>query len=349
VNDTHPRPGTSLHLSTDFPEAGPSHLANHESVHPPLLGALEVPSCEMSNGKELDRRDGFMAEPPLSTTDLDGHPQDHSSRIQPSAEHMRKSPENSMPRVDTRYPPSGSINPRSSESFDTNSILPPDNSTSTLNPPNGGESLHELPFPRPPPEVAALLTAQSVGKVVSPVFARNSPLVPWKLPSEIRHFWLGLFKISEVKVTHACHRQATDLTSLWVCLFARWKRVRGETPQTLSQRSIPGAFLWNGCLVARIYFSTMSSKIIMSGPLALCGHGGSKSTSRWSKVLLSNALASCFLFLFLPPFLGTLLRVVISQLAISVQRVAVSMCNAFFGIESVKALLVAPMWTQKKK
>ena len=33
------------------------------------------------------------------------------------------------------------------------------------------------------------------------VFARNSPLVPWELPSEIGYFWSGLFKISEVKVT----------------------------------------------------------------------------------------------------------------------------------------------------
>ncbi|KAH9971021.1 hypothetical protein BGW80DRAFT_521619 [Lactifluus volemus] len=53
----------------------------------------------------------------------------------------------------------------------------------------------------PPPEVAALLTTQSSGEAVSTVFARNSPLVPWELPSEIEYFWLGLFRISEVKVT----------------------------------------------------------------------------------------------------------------------------------------------------
>jgi hypothetical protein len=86
----------------------------------------------------------------------------------------------------------------------------------------------------PPPEVAALLTTQSSGEVVSAVFARNSPLVPWELPPEIEYFWLGLFRISEVKVTHACplSDKTGRLISSSVCLFVRWKRVRGEVTQT---------------------------------------------------------------------------------------------------------------------
>ena len=58
----------------------------------------------------------------------------------------------------------------------------------------------ETSLPSPPPEVVALLSAQSSGKVVSPVVARNSPLVSWELPSEIGYFWLGLFRITVVKV-----------------------------------------------------------------------------------------------------------------------------------------------------
>jgi hypothetical protein len=56
------------------------------------------------------------------------------------------------------------------------------------------------PLLQTPPDVAALLSAQSSGSVVSPVLAHNSPLVPWELPSEIGYFWLGLFRISAVKV-----------------------------------------------------------------------------------------------------------------------------------------------------
>lgn len=58
----------------------------------------------------------------------------------------------------------------------------------------------KLSVSEPPPEVTALLSTQASGWLVSPVFARDSPLVPWELPSEIGHFWLGLFKISAVKV-----------------------------------------------------------------------------------------------------------------------------------------------------
>lgn len=70
---------------------------------------------------------------------------------------------------------------------------------------HGSQGLHHPPLPQPPPEVTTLLMAESSGDVLSPVFARNSPLVPWELPSEIGHFWSGFFKISYSKVTRTCH------------------------------------------------------------------------------------------------------------------------------------------------
>jgi hypothetical protein len=66
------------------------------------------------------------------------------------------------------------------------------------------QGLHHPPLPQPPPEVSTLIMVESSGDVLSPVFARSSPLVPWELPSEIGHFWSGLFKISEIKVTRTC-------------------------------------------------------------------------------------------------------------------------------------------------
>jgi hypothetical protein len=146
-----------------------------------------------------------------------------------------------QPTTDPASPPLFSpIHPSSLELAHTNSISPPCQTAPLTDPPNtasgcaplvppGCKDPHLLP---PPPEVAVLLTAQTAGDVVSTVFARNSPLIPWELPSEIEYFWLGLFKISEVKVTHACHFQTTGLILLWVCLFVRWKRVRGEATQT---------------------------------------------------------------------------------------------------------------------
>jgi hypothetical protein len=141
------------------------------------------------------------------------------------------SPKTHIPQVDT-CPSTGHIYPQTSALAHANLISPSCESVSTSDPvdmatgcvfslPRGSQGLHHFPFPQPPPEVTALITAQSSGDVVSPVLARNSPLVPWKLPSEIGHFWLGLFKISEVKVIHACHT-VRDLISL--CrgsLFAR--------------------------------------------------------------------------------------------------------------------------------
>ena len=125
------------------------------------------------------------------------------------------SPKIHAPQMDT-CPSSEYIYPQPSTLAAANGILPSPESVSTSEPsdmdtgcahllPHGNQGLHHLPFPQPPAEVTTLLTIHSSGDVVSPVFARNSPLVPWELPSEIGHFWLGLFKISEVKVTHACH------------------------------------------------------------------------------------------------------------------------------------------------
>jgi len=244
----------------------------HGSVNFRLIGVMEVPHRQMDRSSLPHEPDSSGVQPPVGLTYANGsatfdshsllvdtHAVRPSHGVRPypeplTADHplscsapaqIRKSPVTNTPGADTCRPSSGSISPHSSELPDPNSIPAPDKSGLTLShpdiamgcaaapvPPCGSGDLHHLPFPQPPPEVAALLTAQSTGDIVSPVFARNSPLVPWGLPSEIGHFWLGLFKISEVKVTHARHLQATDLTSLWVCLFGRWKRVRGEVPQT---------------------------------------------------------------------------------------------------------------------
>jgi len=219
------------------------HEPDPSSVQPPVgLTYVDGPATFDNHSLLVDNHAGRHSHgvrsypEPLTT----GHPLSCSAPAQ-----IRKSPVINTPWADTCHLSSGSISPHSSELPDPNSILAPDKSRPTSShpdivmgcaavpvPPCGSGDHHHLPFPQPPPEVAALLTAQSTGDVVSPVFARNSPLIPWGLPSEIGHFWLGLFKISEVKVTHACHLQATDLTSLWVCLFGRWKRVRGEVPRT---------------------------------------------------------------------------------------------------------------------
>jgi hypothetical protein len=125
------------------------------------------------------------------------------------------SPEIHTSQVDT-YPLSGHIDPQSSALAHANLSQHPCQPVTTSEPTNstttcaaslchGGKGLHHPPFPQPPPEVTTLLMAESSGDVLSPVFARNSPLVPWELPSEIGHFWSGLFKIFEIKVTRTCH------------------------------------------------------------------------------------------------------------------------------------------------
>jgi len=96
------------------------------------------------------------------------------------------------------------VRPPSPESAHPNAILPPPQAA--LNPDPTPSCtvpiprIQDLCLPRPPPEVAALLNAQSANNVISPVFARNSPLVPWEFPSEIGYIWLGLFRVSGVKV-----------------------------------------------------------------------------------------------------------------------------------------------------
>ncbi|KAI0277464.1 hypothetical protein BGY98DRAFT_1097419 [Russula aff. rugulosa BPL654] len=119
------------------------------------------------------------------------------------------SPEIHMSQVDT-CPLSGHNDPQSSALAHANLSPHPCQPITTSEPTNpttscdtslchGSQGLHHHPFPQPPPEVTTLLVAESSGDVLSPVFARNSPLVPWELPSEIGHFWSGLFKISEIK------------------------------------------------------------------------------------------------------------------------------------------------------
>jgi hypothetical protein len=141
-------------------------------------------------------------------------------------ESIWKSPQTHISQPDTCRPPSGSIRPYSSELAPANLSFPPYGPVTTSDSPDTattyatllsreGESLrHHLPLPQPPPEVTALITTRSSGDVVSPVFSRKSPLVPWELPLEVGYFWLGLFKIFDIKVTHARHRPSTNLTSL---------------------------------------------------------------------------------------------------------------------------------------
>ncbi|KAH9053244.1 hypothetical protein EDB87DRAFT_278365 [Lactarius vividus] len=104
-------------------------------------------------------------------------------------------PESTRERPTDHSSQANLVCPSPSELAHPNATLPPCRADVDSVP-----SENNVPFPRPPPEVAALLAAQSFGDVVSPVLARNSLLVPWKLPSEIGYFWLGLFRISGVKV-----------------------------------------------------------------------------------------------------------------------------------------------------
>ena len=118
-------------------------------------------------------------------------------------------------QVDT-CPLSGHIDPQSSALAHASLISHPYQPVTTSEPTGSTKScttslchesqgLHHPPLPHPPPEVSTLIMAESSGDVLSPVFARGSPLVPWELPSEIGHFWSGLFKISEIKVTRTRH------------------------------------------------------------------------------------------------------------------------------------------------
>jgi hypothetical protein len=107
--------------------------------------------------------------------------------------------------VHTQSPPENPSNPpQAGPTFPSPSKSAPPNANLLLRTAATAVSVtcpsEDLPLPPPPPEVVTLLSAQSSGTAVSPVLARNSPLVPCELPSEIGHFWLGLFRISVVKV-----------------------------------------------------------------------------------------------------------------------------------------------------
>ncbi|KAI9440990.1 hypothetical protein H4582DRAFT_1940796 [Lactarius indigo] len=115
------------------------------------------------------------------------------------AEFFCSAPESTRERPIDHSPQAGLVCPSSSESAHPNASLPPCRAALDADA-DSVPSEKNIPFPRPPPEVAALLVAQSFGNVVTPVLARNSLLVPWELPSEIGYFWLGLFRISGVKV-----------------------------------------------------------------------------------------------------------------------------------------------------
>ena len=224
------------------------------------------------------------------------------------------SPEIHTSQVDT-CPLSGHVDPQSSALAHPNLIPhpcqpvtisePTDSTTScTTSLCHGSQDLHHPPFPRPPPEVSTLLMAESSGDVLSPVFARNSHLVPWELPSEIGHFWSGFFKISEIKVTRTCHTvRAFDLT-----FVARKKRVHYEALRIHLQSGVPGVFIWNGCLEARIYSWMMSNMTIVNGLSGSCDHGGIQRKFCRSIIFLWNVLAYCSRSLFSPPSQRTLLQ-----------------------------------------
>jgi hypothetical protein len=94
-------------------------------------------------------------------------------------------------------PQAGPAFPSPSKSVHPNANFPSGTAATAISVSCASEN---LPLPRPPPEVAALLSAQSSGRAVSPILARDSPLVRWELPSAIGYFWLGFFWISAVKV-----------------------------------------------------------------------------------------------------------------------------------------------------
>jgi hypothetical protein len=220
-----------------------------------------------------------------------------------------------------------------------------------------------LPLPRPPPEVAALLSAQSSGRAVSPIVARDSPLVRWELPSAIGYFWLGFFWISAVKVifmsaylsekTISIHRES-------FFSFPRWKHVYGKKVARRRRRrpsrcNVPGAFFWNGCPEARTSSRT-------SGHIS-CRRGGNRSipsSSQTNNPCSSHLRVSQALLLYpngpisqsraqspgiLPCYYRSLSsrpsprplpRPVLSPQAIIAHHVVASTCSAFFDIVFVR-------------
>jgi hypothetical protein len=220
-----------------------------------------------------------------------------------------------------------------------------------------------FPFHGLPPEVAALLSAQSSGRAVSPILARDSPLVRWELPSAIGYFWLGFFWISAVKVifmsaylsekTISIHRES-------FFSFPRWKHVYGKKVARRRRRrpsrcNVPGAFFWNGCPEARTSSRT-------SGHIS-CRRGGNRSipsSSQTNNPCSSHLRVTQALLLYpngpisqsraqspgiLPCYYRSLSsrpsprplpRPVLSPQAIIAHHVVASTCSAFFDIVFVR-------------
>ena len=187
------RPPSDCHATEAIRMGGPpsfdtqiSVVRSHANGSTPGSVSVRDTECDFSEarGAELSRS------APLSTRE---HPIDHSQ--------------------------AGPAFPSPLESARPNSTLPcrvamDPNSTpsNAVSAPSGSENIL---LPWPPPEVDALLKAQSFGRVVSPLLARNSPLVPWELPSEIGYFWLGLFRISVVKVIFISANSVRNAVSIY--------------------------------------------------------------------------------------------------------------------------------------
>ncbi|KAH8993010.1 hypothetical protein EDB92DRAFT_522694 [Lactarius akahatsu] len=150
----------------------------------------------------VDGLPSFDAQIPLVHPRANGSPPGGVSPCDTEArgvEFSCSAPESTRERPIDHSSQASLVCPSPSESAHPNTTLPP--CRAVLDPDaDSVPSENNVLFPRPPPEVATLLAAQSFGDVVTPVLARDSLLVPWELPSEIGYFWLGLFRISGVKV-----------------------------------------------------------------------------------------------------------------------------------------------------
>ncbi|KAF8489991.1 hypothetical protein F5888DRAFT_1143304 [Russula emetica] len=323
----------------------PFHQGNPQSGCDCDIATGGRATMSLMSGDSDNRQDEFIAELGLAIADFSSHP-DSSSPVQPVADvtrvdgltaldrrsfpvdaHAIQSPPGMIPSTESNHskrrlscspppstyspeihtsqmdtcPLSGHIDPQSSALAHASLIPHPCQPVTASEPTDsttscaaslchGSQGLHHPPFPQPPPEVTTLFMAKTSGDVLSPVFARNSPLVPWELPSEIGHFWSGLFKISEIE-----------------------KRVHYEAPRIHLQSGVPGVFIWNGCLEARIYSWMMSNMTIVNGLSGSCGHGGSQRRLRRSIIFLWNVLACYSRSLFSPPLQRTLLQPGTSQ------------------------------------
>ena len=55
-------------------------------------------------------------------------------------------------------------------------------------------------LPETPPEIESLARINRNGTLVQLIVSSSSPLLPWKLPGDIRYVWAGLFRVDSVKV-----------------------------------------------------------------------------------------------------------------------------------------------------